>query len=183
MSKPKNLRNAPRNENSWPKCGPEESNCCWKRFWKTSKKILSAQDDSCEEEEEDDEEESDEKEEEDEGSEDVSVEEEAKDVSDGKIHNGRKPWTEKERQIVTMGFALYGKDPKSIIQHLEDRNRNQLNGFLNRNWSRINMLKKAYPAKTKEQKKTLLAAIERCQDDKSNDNVFGKGLDQEAENI
>ena len=59
-----------------------------------------------------------------------------------------------------------------IANLLKDRNVDQVSSFVFRNWNSLSRNSKAYPACTNDQKKSLLAKVERCR--KANDNVGTK---------
>jgi len=96
--------------------------------------------------------------------------------SDSEVEAGNRPidwrspggggiryWSEKERKLVVLGLALYGKDKKAICDLLEKRNRNQINGFFARNEFKLVNESKKYRNRTAEDKAALLQEIKFVQ--------------------
>jgi hypothetical protein len=76
-----------------------------------------------------------------------------------RVSIGRRPWTEKEYQLVAMGIAIHGRDSAALVKVLANRNRNQISGFLKRNWNGLIRDSKQFTVRNESDKSALLAAI------------------------
>mmetsp|Transcript_1443 Transcript_1443/g.3316 ORF Transcript_1443/g.3316 Transcript_1443/m.3316 type:complete len:302 (-) Transcript_1443:1443-2348(-) len=79
----------------------------------------------------------------------------------------RGAWSTKESELVSMGVRLYGRDMRALQNILEDRNRDQIRGFLRRNVRRLSEDLKEFPIRDESEKKALLEAIKRRQEDET----------------
>lgn len=80
------------------------------------------------------------------------------------VSSGRRPWSTKERKLCAMGIALFGKDSKALAGFLDDRNRNQINGFLTRNWDSIERDSKKWRPQSEDDKAEMFDAMKELQE-------------------
>ena len=80
-----------------------------------------------------------------------------------------RAWSTKESELVSMAVRLYGRDMKAIQNILEDRNRDQIRGFLRRNVRRLSEDLKSFPIRDESEKEALLEAIKRRQEEETED--------------
>jgi ABC-type Zn2+ transport system substrate-binding protein/surface adhesin len=80
-----------------------------------------------------------------------------------------------------MGIALYGRDNKALFEFLDDRNRNQINGFFKRNWDSIKRESKQYRVSSEKDITALFNAMKRFQEDDEEDDVEDQEEDEDGD--